>query len=50
MQKKDNHKKLKAVGRCLERDGSYKETELELRIPVDELENITEMYKVERNL
>ncbi len=47
LQKKDNHKKLKAVERCLERDGSLREAELELRIPVGELGNITEMYKVE---
>jgi len=47
LQKKDNHKKLKAVERCLERDGSLKEAELELRIPVDELGDITDMYKVE---
>ena len=47
MQKKDNHKKLKAVERCLERDGSLKEAELELRVPVDELGDIKEMYKVE---
>lgn len=47
MQKKDNQKKLKAVERCLERDGSLKEAELELRIPVDELGDITDMYKVE---
>lgn len=46
LQKKDNLKTLKAVERCLERDGSLKEAELELRIPVGELENITEMYKV----
>ena len=46
LQKKNNHKKLKMVERCLERDGSLKEAELELRIPVGELENITEMYKV----
>lgn len=47
MQKKDNHKKLKAVERCLERDGSFKEAELELRIPVGEIADIKEMYKVE---
>ncbi len=47
MQKKDNHKKLKAVERCLERDGSLKGAELELRVPVDELGDIKEMYKVE---
>lgn len=47
LQKKDIRDKLKAVVRCLERDGSLKEAELELRIPVDELDDITEMYKVE---
>ena len=47
LQKKDIRDKLKAVIRCLERDGSLKEAELELRIPVDELDDITEMYKVE---
>lgn len=47
MQKKDNHKKLKAVERYLERDGSLAEAELELRIPVDELGDITDMCKVE---
>jgi hypothetical protein len=47
LQKKANHKKLKAVERCLERDGSFKEAELELRIPVGEIEDIKEMYKVE---
>jgi len=47
LQKKDNHKKLKAVERCLERDGSLLEAELELRIPVGEVEDIKEMYKVE---
>lgn len=46
-QKKDIRDKLKAVVRCLERDGSLKEAELELRIPVDELDDITEIYKVE---
>lgn len=47
LQKKDIRDKLKAVVRCLERDGSLKEAELELRIPVEELDDITEMYKVE---
>ena len=37
LQKKDNRKKLKAVERCLARDGSLAEAELELRIPVDEM-------------
>lgn len=36
LQKKDNRKKLKAVERCLERDGSLMEAELEMRIPVDD--------------
>ena len=40
LQKKDNRKKLKAVERCLERDGSLTEAELELRIPVDEMEDM----------
>ncbi|WP_075717784.1 hypothetical protein [Roseburia sp. 499] len=47
LQKKDIRDKLKAVVRCLERDGSLKDAELELRIPVDELDDIAEMYKVE---
>ena len=47
LQKKDIRDKLKAVIRCLERDGSLKEAELELRIPVEELDDITEMYNVE---
>lgn len=40
LQKKDNRKKLKAVERCLARDGSLAEAELELRIPVDETEDM----------
>ena len=40
LQKKDNRKKLKAVERCLARDGSLAEAELELRIPVDEMEDM----------
>lgn len=40
LQKKDNRKKLKAVERCLVRDGSLAEAELELRIPVDEMEDM----------
>lgn len=47
LQKKDIRDKLKAVVRCLERDGSLKEAELEFRIPVDELDDITEMYRME---
>lgn len=41
LQKKDNRKKLKAVERCLERDGSLAEAELEMRIPVDDMEYFT---------
>lgn len=40
LQKKDNRKKLKAVERCLERDGSLLEAELEMRIPVGDMENL----------
>ena len=43
LQKKDNHKKLQAVERCLERDGSLAETELELRIPVGDMKDTTEI-------
>ena len=46
LQKKDNRKKLKAVERCLERDRSLMEAELEYRIPVDEMED---MAKVEND-
>lgn len=38
--KKENIKKLNAIERCIERDGSALETELEKRIPVGELEDI----------
>ena len=47
LQKKDNRKKLKAVERCLERDGSLLETELEMRIPVDDMEDLAEVEKDE---
>lgn len=40
LQKKDNRKKLKAVERCLERDGSLAEAELEMRIPVGDMEDM----------
>ena len=40
LQKKDNRKKLKAVERCLERDGSLTEAELEMRIPVGDMEDM----------
>ena len=43
LQKKDNRKKLKAVERCLERDGSLMEAELEMRIPVDDMEDLAEV-------
>ena len=45
LQKKDNRKKLKAVERCLERDGSMAEAELELRIPVGEMEDMAEIVE-----
>ena len=47
LQKKDNRKKLKAVERCLERDGSLLEAELEMRIPVDDMEDLAEVEKDE---
>lgn len=45
LQKKDNRKKLKAVERCLERDGSMAEAELELRIPVDDMVDLVDVEK-----
>ena len=45
LQKKDNRKKLKAVERCLERDGSLTEAELEMRIPVGDMENMAEVVE-----
>ena len=47
-QKKDNRKKLKAVERCLERDGSMLGAELEMRIPVDDMAEV-ENDKVPEN-
>lgn len=47
LQKKDNRKKLKAVERCLERDGSLAEAELEMRIPVDDMVDLAEVEKDE---
>ncbi|MGN0350209.1 MAG: hypothetical protein ACI4ES_01050, partial [Roseburia sp.] len=47
LQKKDNRKKLKAMERCLERDGSMAEAELELRIPVGDMEDLAEVEKNE---
>ena len=46
-QKKDNRKKLKAVERCLERDGSLAEAELEYRIPVGDMVDMAEVEKDE---
>lgn len=45
LQKKDNHKKLKAVERCLEREGSMTDAELEYRIPVGDMEDLTEIAR-----
>lgn len=45
LQKMDNRKKLKAVERCLERDGSLAESELELRIPVGDMEDMAEVVE-----
>lgn len=47
LQKKDNHKKLKAVERCLERDGSTLDAELEYRIPVGNMDELTEVARDE---
>lgn len=47
LQKKDNRKKLKAVERCLERDGSLAEAELEMRIPVDDMVDLVDVEKDE---
>lgn len=45
LQKKDNLKKLKAVERCLERDGSTLDAELEYRIPVDDIVDLVDVEK-----
>lgn len=47
LQKKDNQKKLKAVERCLKRDGSMLDAELEYRIPVDDMVDLAEVEKDE---
>lgn len=47
LQKKDNRKKLKAVERCLERDGSLAEAELEMKIPVGDMQDIEEIARDE---
>ena len=46
-QKKENHRKLKAVERCLERDGSLAEAEMEYKIPVDDMVDLAEVEKDE---
>lgn len=43
LQKKDNRKKLKAIERCLGRDGRLLEAELEMRILVDDMEDLAEV-------
>lgn len=45
IQKKDNYKKLKAVERCLEIDGSTLDAELEYRIPVDGMVDLADVEK-----
>lgn len=47
LQKKDNQKKLKAVERCLERDGSMLVAELEYKIPVDDIVDLAEVARDE---
>ena len=47
LQKKNNHKKLKTVERCLERDGSTLDAELEYRIPVGNMDDLTEVARDE---
>lgn len=47
LQKKDNRKKLKAVERCLEREGNLAEAELEYRIPVGDMVDMAEVEKDE---
>lgn len=47
IQKKDNRQKLKAVERCLERDGSLAEVELEMRIQVGDMVDLPDVDKDE---
>ena len=47
LQKKNNHRKLKTVERCLERDGSTLDVELEYRIPVGNMDDLTEAARDE---
>lgn len=47
LQKKDNRKKLKAVERCLERDGSMLDAELVLQIPVGDMVDLVDVEKDE---
>ena len=47
LQKKDNRKKLKAVERCLERDGSMLDAEFILQIPVGDMVDLVDVEKDE---
>ena len=47
LEKKENHKKLKAVERCFKRDGTELDAELEYKIPVDDMVELTEVEKDE---
>ena len=47
LQKKDNLKKLKAVERCLGRDGSTLDVELEYRISVEDMVDLADIEKDE---
>ena len=47
LQKKDNLKELKAVERCLGRDGSTLDAELEYQVPVDDMTDIADIEKDE---
>ena len=50
LQKKDNLKELKAVERCLERDGSTLDAEMEYWISVDDMVDLEEIEKDEPDL
>lgn len=47
LEKKENHKKLKAVERCFQRDGTEQDAALEYRIPVDDMVELTDVEKDE---
>lgn len=47
LEKKENHQKLKAVERCLKRDGTELDAELEYRIPVDDMVELADVEKDE---